>query len=230
MSRFRLIPQGLLLCSALAFASFVATGARAGENHDGFDHDVPPPDGAANVRQKLAAKFDVDESVISRLRNRGLGYGEIDHTLTLASGMPDGLTKQNVRQVLELRQEQQLGWGQIAHELDTTMGAAKRDFRAAPPPSDDPGMHDGPGMHRQPGSDSPGVQPTSVSRPGKSSFAKARGTSAGRLGGKSLASSGSKSGGRISGASAGRANGHAFGRAASHGSGAKGGGKAKGRK
>jgi hypothetical protein len=219
-------------------------------DHDGWDghdhdHDAPAPDGAEHVRQKLAAKFDVHESVITRLRNRGLGYGEIDHTLTLASGMEGGLTKHNVREVLKMRQEQGLGWGQIAHELDTTMGAAKRDFRSSPPPSDGDGTHDpdGSAMHSGSKSESPGIhsgsksgasvkQPTSVGRSGRSSFAKGSGASAGRLGARSFARSGSTSGGRITGASAGRANGHAFGGAASNGGGSRsnGGGKAKGRR
>ncbi len=227
MARARLIPFGLLLCSALAFAWSVPPVVSAWEGSDdgwadpddsddgdhGGDHEPTTPDGAAHVREKLATKFDVDAHVISKLRDRGLGYGEIDHALTLAERMPDGVTRENVKHVLELRQDQHMGWGQVAHELDTTLGAAKREFPTNPPPADGSGM-----------------QPTSLSRPGKSAFAAGHSTSAGRQVGRSFSSSGSKSAGRMSGASAGRSGGHAFGRASSGASGAKSNGKAKGRK
>jgi hypothetical protein len=260
MARFRLIPFGLLVGGALAFATVPSVAASGegsvgwehpddhdghdsgdhdwdhdgdhdGDGHGGYDHDAPPPDGASNVRQKLAEKFDVPEKVITRLRESGMGYGEIDHALTLADRLPGGIRRENVREIVEMR-ESGMGWGQIAHELDTTMGAARRDFGTSPPPSD-----------------IPGVQPTSVTRSGKSSHAAARGSSSRGLGAKSVSRSGSKGPAKMSesnargiaatkmgGASSARANGRAFAGGSSHGGGGarasakSSGGKAKGRK
>jgi hypothetical protein len=259
MARFRLIPFGLLVGGALAFATVPSVaisgegsvgwehpddhdghdpgdhdwdhdGDYDGDGHGGYDHDAPPPDGASNVRQKLAEKFDVPDKVITRLRESGMGYGEIDHALTLADRLPGGIQRENVREIVEMR-ESGMGWGQIAHELDTTLGAARRDFRTSPSPSD-----------------SPVVQPTSVSRSGKPSYAAARRSSSPGLGARSFSRSGSKGSAKMSGSNAGgmsatrlgsvsgaRANGRAFsgggssnGRAA--GASAKSGGKARGRK
>ncbi len=227
MTRLRVIPFSLLLCSAFAFGlSAPAVRAWEGDGEgqhpdDGdSDHDGDETsEGASHVRDKLASKFDVDPRVIDRLRDRGLGYGEIDHALTLAERMPDGITRENVKYVLELRQEQHMGWGQIAHELDTQLGAAKREFPTQPPAA-------------------------SVSRPGKSSYAAQGASPAQGLGAKSFSRSGSKGPAKMSGSNAGRmsatrtrgvsgarANGHAFGGGASRGGGGgAASGKAKGRK
>jgi hypothetical protein len=256
MARFRPISFGLLVGGALAFASVPSVGTawegsdgwenpddHDGHDYDGHDddgdhdgdhygdHDTSSPDGAEHVRQKLAEKFDVPEKVIVRLRESGMGYGEIDHALTLADRLPGGIKRENVREIVEMR-ESGMGWGQIAHELDTTMGAAKRDFRTSPPPSE-----------------GPVAQPTSVSRSGKSSHAAARGSSSHGLGAKSFSGSGSKGPTKMSGSNAGRmsatklggvsgarANGRAFGGGGGSSGGgaanasAKSGGKAKGRK
>jgi hypothetical protein len=203
----------LLLCGVIGLAG----PGRADEtdDHSGWDEEGSTPDGAERVREKLAAKFDVDESRIDCLRDEKLGYGEIDHALTLADRLPGGITDENVDHVLELRQEQGMGWGQIAHEFDTTLGTAKREFRTGTVPSD-----------------GPGAQPRSLSRPGRSALASGRG----QAGGRSIARGpsdrpGSRSrAGMRSGGAAGRANGHALGHSASHASGGKASGKARGRK
>lgn len=215
MALLRPIPFALLVGGALAFAAVPAV-AGTREGSDGWEHpddrDGHDNDGAEHVRQELAEKFDVPEKVIIRLRESGMGYGEIDHALTLADRLPGGINRENVREIVEMR-ESGMGWGQIAHELDTTMGAAKRDFRTSPPPSD-----------------STVVQPTSVSRSGKSSYA-AGGSSHG-LGAKSFSRSGSDGSAKLSGSNAGgmsatrmggvsgtRANGRAFGGGSSQGGG-----------
>jgi len=213
------IPLGLALCGVLGFAQTAAAGDTPGEwsqpeEQSRLDRDASTPDGAERVREKLAAKFDVHESVIGKLRERGLGYGEIDHALTLASRGPDGLTRENVRHVVELRQDQRMGWGQIAREMDTTMGEAKRDFRASPPPTD-----------------GPGAEPKSVSRSGKSS-AKAHASSARSHSGMGVSRSGTndRASGKASASSSGRAHGQAFGGGSGQASSSKSNGKAKGHK
>jgi hypothetical protein len=201
-----------LLCGVIGLAG----PGRANEagDHPWSDEEGSTPDGAEGVRDRLAAKFDVDESRIDSLRDEKLGYGEIDHALTLAERLPGGITDENVNHVLELRQEQGMGWGQIAHEFDTSLGAAKREFPTRAAPSDDPS-----------------VQPRSLSRPGRSALASGGSHAGGRHIAKGLSEkpgSGSRTGMRAGG-NAGRAHGQALGRSASHASGGKANGKAKGR-
>src|SRR5262245_15138866 len=127
----------------------VATWDAPGDS-TGLDHEASTPQGAQQVRDRLANKFDVTESRITELRDKQLGYGEIDHSLTLAGRMPGGITDDNVAHVLDMRQQQHMGWGEIAHQMDSTMGGAQH----TPPPT--PAPTDG------------AAQPPSVSRPGKS--------------------------------------------------------------
>lgn len=195
-------------------------------DHDCADHE---PADAANPQQKLAAKFGVDEAEIASLRGENLGYGEIDHTLTLAERMPGGITDENVGQVLEMRQDQHMGWGQIAKSQGTTLGNAKREF-----PVQEPVAEPLPADSTQVATAS---QPKSLSRPGKSAYAKANGASAGsrsvKSGKSSLSRGGSnRSGQAVSASSSSARSGHAYGHGSSAGASAKanGNGKAKGQK
>jgi len=89
------------------------------------DQEASTPEGAARVTNRLAEKFHVETQVITDLRDQHLGFGEIDHALTLANQLPGGATQENINQIMTMRQDQHLGWGQIAHEVGTTLGAAK---------------------------------------------------------------------------------------------------------
>ena len=75
--------------------------------------------------------------------------GEERDPKVLAERLPGGLTDGNVEQVLDMRQEQGMGWGQIAKSQGTTLGAAKQGRPYTPP------------------DDGSAVQPRSVSRSGK---------------------------------------------------------------
>jgi len=104
-----------------------------------LENEAKTPDGAERVRQRLAEQFNVEPETISELRDQNLGFGEIDHALTLANQLPGGATQENIDQIMTMRQEQGMGWGQIAHELDTTLGAAKRAPIQEPAPTEPPG-------------------------------------------------------------------------------------------
>ncbi len=224
MSRFRPV-----LSCVFALALCIPVAARAWESDDNdsdtsWDHPSDDPDhvcpdcgpaDSAVVQEKLATKFGVEESQIANLRDENLGYGEIDHTLTLAERLPGGITDENVNTILAMRQDQHMGWGQIAKAQDTTLGAAKHERSVTTHP-DDPST----------------VQPTSLSRTGKSTTGTARGSSTGGHAGKSSASLGSSShSGRAVASSARPApSGHAYGRGSAGGSSASANGKAKGHK
>ena len=115
----------LLVCGGVVFAADEPpTNNEAPTSPD--DQEASTPEGTARVTDRLAEKFHVETKVISDLREKNLGYGEIDHALTLANQLPGGATQENIDQIMTLRQEKDMGWGQIAQELDTKLGAAKR--------------------------------------------------------------------------------------------------------
>ena len=103
------------------------------------DKEASTPEGTARVTERLAGKFHVETKVISDLRDQHLGFGEIDHALTLANQLPGGATQENIDQIMAMRQENGMGWGQIGHELDTTLGAAKRAPIQEPTPTEPTG-------------------------------------------------------------------------------------------
>src|SRR5262249_16897051 len=110
--------------------------------------------------------------------------------------------------VLDMRQQQHMGWGQIARQMDTTLGEAKH----APAPT--------------PSSTDAAGQPTSVSRPGKSDTSPQTGASEHGHDGGGF-SGGSPNAG---GTAAPHGNSHAMSPASSHGSSGKGPAKAIGHK
>jgi len=228
MSRIRPI-----LSCVFALALCIPTAARAWANDgdDTWDHSWDDPDrfcaddgpaDSAVVQQKLAAKFGVEESQIASLRDENLGYGEIDHTLTLAERQPGGITDENVDNILAMRQDQHMGWGQIAKSQSTTLGAAKREFPVQPAVEPAPVATS---------EQATTAQPRSLSRSGTPITGTARGSSSATAhGGKSSANLGSSShSGRAVASNARPApSGHAYGRGSAGSSSAN--GKAKGHK
>jgi len=84
----------------------------------------PVSSGQTQVVERLATAFHVEASQVEDLREQGLGYGEIHHVFALANQMPGGITQENVDAIMEMRQGEKMGWGHIAHEVGTTLGAA----------------------------------------------------------------------------------------------------------
>lgn len=125
-------------------------GESGGETGDGtdpmneLDDEASGPGGSERVTQKLAQQFDVEADQITDLRDAGLGYGEVSHTLRLADTLPGGITEENVSLILEMRQEEGMGWGVIAQELDVKLGHVAGRGHTAPvvpdPGTTDPSM------------------------------------------------------------------------------------------
>ncbi len=67
---------------------------------------------------RIAAEFDVPESEVLDLRDKGLGWGEIRHALAISrrSGQPTS-------EILKLR-ESGMGWGQISRKFGFKLGEA----------------------------------------------------------------------------------------------------------
>lgn len=142
---------GLLMAMTMeaggVFAQEDATPPPADETTDeGTIGDAPPPiveepstpAGVQRVTQRLAETFHVAPEIVTQLREQQMGFGEIDHALTLANQLPGGATQENIDQIMAMRRGQGMGWGRIAHELDTTLGAAKKAPIQEPMPTEPP--------------------------------------------------------------------------------------------
>ena len=94
----------------------------------------PTPAGERRVTDAIAKDYKVGPSVVTDLRNRKMGYGEI----TIALALSQELMKQNKT----LSQSQALdtilakrtageGWGQIAHDLHLKLGHVRSELKKA---------------------------------------------------------------------------------------------------
>jgi hypothetical protein len=97
-----------------------------------LDQEASEPGGRERVTEKLATHFGVEHEQIAKLHHEGWSFGEIDHALRVAATMPGGITGENLETVRHMRQQQQMGWGQIAQELHTTMGHLTGQGHQAP--------------------------------------------------------------------------------------------------
>jgi hypothetical protein len=121
-------------CTVMATSAKPAIGWAQAEE-DGaaseLDDEASTPAGAQHVTQRLMQEFGVEEARITGLREQNLGYGEIHHALTLARQMPGGITDENVNTIMQMRQEQHMGWGQISQELGWKLGQVTAPADAA---------------------------------------------------------------------------------------------------
>jgi hypothetical protein len=108
-----------------------ATGAR-------LDADAAraasAPEGQRRVAERLAEQFKVDESLVTNLRTRKLGWGEVAITLALSQELMKqdaSLTQAAAIQTILDKRQGGAGWGGIAHELDLKLGHVISEVRRA---------------------------------------------------------------------------------------------------
>ncbi len=127
----------LILSSMFVFTGFISAYAQDGDEKKldevsaRVDTQSREPGEAAKVEQRLERKYNVTDARIDSLRKQGLGYGEINTTLSLAGRMPGGINDQNVGKIMDLRQGQgghKEGWGKIARDLGLKLHPAVRDM------------------------------------------------------------------------------------------------------
>lgn len=121
----RLLLAGLFLCAAMpALAQEKTADEKKLENASvALDKNAGQPEGEKTVVDKLKTEFKVDDTRVQSLRDQNLGYGEVSIVLTLARGLPDGITDANVQKVMALRQGPPvMGWGNVAKELGLKLG------------------------------------------------------------------------------------------------------------
>jgi hypothetical protein len=141
----------------------------SGETTPDMEEEASTPEGAQRVTERLASEFHVDASVVTELREQRMGFGEIHHALSLAEQMPGGVTDENLGQIMAMRQEQKLGWGRIAQELETKLGPpTKRGPNE--PSTNEPPVAEPPTVGEEPGTTTipTTAQAESLIRPGAS--------------------------------------------------------------
>lgn len=120
-----LMMAGLLLCAAMpALAQEKSPDEKKLDSTAvELDNDAVQPQGERTVAEKIKNEFKVDDARVQGLRDQKLGYGEISIALSLAQGLPGGITDANVQKVMALRQGPPVtGWGNVAKQLGLKLG------------------------------------------------------------------------------------------------------------
>jgi len=126
-NKTRLLIAGLFLCAAMpALAQEKTPDEKKLESASAeLEKDAASSEGNKTVTDKLKSEFKVDDAVVQGLRDQKLGYGEVSTVLTLAQGLPGGITDANLQKVVALRQGPPvMGWGKVAKELGLKLGPA----------------------------------------------------------------------------------------------------------
>lgn len=89
---------------------------------DEVDKEAKEPEGEKKVVERLKTQYNVDDARIQSLRDKNFGYGEIAITFALAEQMPGGINDENIQKIVDLRREQNMGWGNVAKELGFKLG------------------------------------------------------------------------------------------------------------
>ena len=83
------------------------------------------PAGQRRVTETIAKQFKVQDSVVTSLRSRRMGYGEITTALALSQELmkrDKSLTQQHALDTILAKRAGGEGWGKIAHELGLKLG------------------------------------------------------------------------------------------------------------
>ena len=115
-----LVAEGASPAASAGSGALAATGAISG---------TQPVTGGKMIAGCIATFFQVDISDVVTLRSEGYGFGELAIAFALAEEisptLENGLTAQDI---LELRQVDNMGWGQIAHFYDLSPGNSERNL------------------------------------------------------------------------------------------------------
>jgi hypothetical protein len=129
--------QGLALVCLVFGAASPAVGLEADEaaqqeiqeQQASIDQAAATEEGAQSVEQQIKDEFVVDGSIISDLRDKKFGYGEITTALALAERMEGGINEENIQRIVDLRSgETKQDWGEIAKQYNISAGDLKNNL------------------------------------------------------------------------------------------------------
>lgn len=123
---------GLILCAGmLVWAEDKTSEERNLESSaQEMDKEAAKPACQESFQEKIKSEFKVDDARVQGLRDQKMGYGEISIALGLAQGLPGGITDENVRKIVALRQGPPvMGWGRIAKDLGLKLGPVRSKMK-----------------------------------------------------------------------------------------------------
>lgn len=121
----------LLLATGLIFPPIVKTYGDTEQDNNKLsreaftiDNQTQSQEGRQAFVDRVKDQFGIDETQVQSLRQRNLGYGEIGIVYALAAQMTGGVNDENVRKIMDLRQNEpgNTGWGNIAKSLNLNLG------------------------------------------------------------------------------------------------------------
>jgi len=92
------------------------------------------PEGQRRITEAIARDFKVDPSVVTDLRNRNMGFGEITIALALSQELMKRDNTLNQQQALDAvlaKRAAGEGWGKIAHDLNLKLGHVRSKVEKA---------------------------------------------------------------------------------------------------
>jgi len=92
------------------------------------------PEGQRRVTDAIAKDFKVDPSVVTDLRNRKMGFGEITIALALSQELMKTNSKLSQQDALGMILEKRAageGWGKIAHDMNLKLGHVRSKVEKA---------------------------------------------------------------------------------------------------
>jgi hypothetical protein len=92
------------------------------------------PEGQRRVTDTIAKDFKVDPSVVTDLRNRKMGFGEITIALALSQELMktnSALSQQDALGMILEKRAAGEGWGKIAHDLNLKLGHVRSKVEKA---------------------------------------------------------------------------------------------------
>src|SRR5208337_3187173 len=91
---------GLLASVGSLWASTMATETRLGRDVACLNRLGRTPQGEMSLTPSLERRFRAESARINEMRRARLGYGDISVALALASDLPGGVTKTNVKKIV----------------------------------------------------------------------------------------------------------------------------------
>lgn len=124
MKKLLLVFMSILIAgiTTAAWAETTKEDTRIEKDASDIDKDGSKADGTKVVVQRLEDQFNVNESTITGLRDKKLGYGEIAIVLAMADKL-GGINDANIDKIMAMRQgPPKEGWGEIALKLGFKLG------------------------------------------------------------------------------------------------------------
>jgi hypothetical protein len=92
------------------------------------------PDGQRRLNERLAKQFNVDQKVVTNLRERHFSYGQSTIALALSQQLmkqDKNLSQQDALDRIVAERQAGKGWGVIAHEMGLKLGQVVSDVEKA---------------------------------------------------------------------------------------------------